>query len=82
MAEKEALKPCPKCGRAVRIKEDWHYNQHRYLIHCRCGVHVATDYAYRGEPIILTREEMATCWNEKWTNDLKVPGAKIRIIIV
>lgn len=63
MAEKEALKPCPKCGRKVKIKEDWHFNQHRYLIHCVCGAHLATKYGYRGEPIPESRESLARRWN-------------------
>lgn len=64
MAEKEALKPCPTCGRAVKIRQEWHYNKTRLTIHCKCGHHVATEWSYRGEPLAQTREEFSAAWNE------------------
>jgi hypothetical protein len=64
MAEKEALKPCPTCGRAVKIRQEWHYNKTRLAIHCKCGHHVATEWSYRGEPLTKTREEFSAAWNE------------------
>lgn len=64
MAEKETLKPCPKCGRAVRIRQEWHYNQTRLAIHCKCGRHAATAWTWRGDPMI-PRELLVDRWNRE-----------------
>ena len=52
---------CPKCGRAVKVRQMWHYNQTRMEIHCKCGKHLASDWVYRGEPL-PTKEEMEKRW--------------------
>lgn len=63
MAEKEALKPCHKCGRNVKIRQEWHFNKTRLAIDCKCGNHLTTDWVYRGEPLPVSREHFAISWN-------------------
>lgn len=58
------LKPCPTCGRAVKIRPEWHYNKTRLAIHCKCGRHAATEWTWRGEPL-PPREELAERWNRE-----------------
>ena len=58
----EELRPCT-CGKAVKIRQEWHYNKTRLTIHCKCGNHMATDWVYKGEP--LNREEIRRRWNDK-----------------
>lgn len=57
------LVPCHKCGRNVKIRQEWHFNQTRLAIHCKCGNHLATDWVYRGEPLPVSRDYFASIWN-------------------
>ena len=57
------LKPCPKCGRKVKVWQQWHYGKLTWLeIHCACGQHMKSGKVYRGEPL-PSREELIDRWN-------------------
>ena len=57
------LKPCHKCRRNVKIRQEWHFNKTRLSIDCKCGNHLATDWVYKGEPLPLSREDFTILWN-------------------
>jgi len=71
------LKPCHKCGRNVKIRQEWHYNKTRLAIHCKCGNHLATYWVYRGEPLPVSREDFASIWNIMERTDGMARGGKM-----
>lgn len=60
----ERLASCHKCGRNVKIRQEWHFNKTRLAIHCKCGNHLATDWTWRGDPMV-PREYLVDRWNEE-----------------
>ena len=59
------LKPCPSCGRKVKIRQMWHFKRQTWLeIHCACGQHMRTERVYHGEPL-PSREELIARWNSQ-----------------
>lgn len=59
----EKLVPCHKCGRNVKIRQEWHFNKTRLAIDCKCGNHLVTDWVYRGEVPPVNQEGLAHVWN-------------------
>ena len=59
------LKPCPNCGRKVKVRQMWHYKVQTWLeIHCVCGAHMKSDPVHRGNPL-PSREELVERWNSQ-----------------
>ena len=58
------LKNCPKCGKAVTIRQQWKYNRTWFYIHCKCGMHMKSDLKYRGEDTTGMKEILEKKWNE------------------
>ena len=54
---------CPKCGRAVKVRQEWKYNRTWLFIHCKCGRHRKSEQKWRGESLEGLRERLIEEWN-------------------
>ena len=56
---------CPKCGQAVKVRQEWKYNRTWYYIHCkRCGRHRKSEQRWRGENTDGLKEKLIQTWEE------------------
>lgn len=56
---------CPDCGRAVKIRQQWHYNRTWFYIHCKCGRHRKSEQRWRGESTEGLKENLINSWENE-----------------